>query len=207
MQYLYLHGFASGPHSSKARFLHHQFATLKLDLAIPDLNLGDFGSATLSKQLNFLHGYVQSPLTIIGSSLGGYLALQMAIANMTIAKLILLAPAFKFSECLEQDLGTEAIAQWQTTGTREIYHYGLNQPQALNYKFLIDARTYLSKTLDRPLPILIIHGRHDTVVPVRLSQEFASNRPMVQLEILDSDHSLGNVLGEIWHHTKTFLQL
>ncbi|AFY74028.1 putative esterase [Synechococcus sp. PCC 7502] len=208
MNYLYLHGFASSPKSGKAIFLQEKFAQIGLALNVPDLNLGNFTEATLTKQLDFLQTeYGKAPLVVIGSSLGGYLALQMAIANPKVEKLILLAPAFKFSQCLERDLGADAITQWQTIGTREIYHYGLNQPLALKYEFLTDAQTYLPKSLDRELPIYIIHGDKDTVVLPELSQEFAANHPYATLEIVESDHSLGNVVDLIWERTKAFLEL
>lgn len=208
MNYLYLHGFASSPKSGKAIFLQEKFAQIGLTLNVPDLNLDNFTEATLTKQLDYLQTeYGKSPLAVIGSSLGGYLALQMAIANPQVQKLILLAPAFKFSSTLEQGLGSEAIAQWQTTGTREIYHYGLDQPLPLNYKFLTDAQTYLPKSLDREIPILIIHGANDEVVPCSLSLDFAKERSDATLEIVESDHSLGNVVDLIWERTQAFLDL
>lgn len=209
MNYLYLHGFASSPQSGKAQFLQAQFAELGLTLDLPDLNLGDFSKITLTQQLNFLNSnYGHSPLAVIGSSLGGYLALQMAIANPQVQKIILLAPAFKFSHTLEQGLGVEAIAQWQTTGTKDFYHYAFKQNLPLDYEFLTDARTYLDKTLDREIPTLIIHGNHDDVVPPSLSEQFSREYPYsLTLEIVESDHSLSNVMDLIWQRTKTFLQL
>ncbi len=211
MNYLYLHGFASSPKSSKALFLQAQFAQLGLTLNVPDLNLGNFTEITLTKQLEYLQSeYGQSPLIVMGSSLGGYLALQMAIANPYVQKLILLAPAFKFTQCLRRDFGDVAISEWQSEGSREVYHYGFQQSIRLNYEFFADARTYLNKTLDRQLPILIMHGDNDKVVPCSLSQDFVKEYEKstdVTLEIVESDHSLGNVIDLIWQRTKTFLAL
>lgn len=209
MNYLYLHGFASSPKSSKAVFLQDQFAQLGITLNVPDLNLGNFTEVTLTKQLDYLQSeYGQSPLVVMGSSLGGYLALQMAIANPNVQKLILLAPAFKFSQCLERDLGGVAIAQWQSEGARDIYHYGFQKELPLKYEFFTDAGTYLNKTLDRQLPILIVHGANDEVVPCSLSQDFVKEyENPVTLEIVESDHSLGNAIDLIWQRTKTFLEL
>jgi uncharacterized protein len=208
MNYLYLHGFASGPQSGKAQFLQAQFKQLGLTLNVPDLNLGNFTEITLTKQLAYLQAeYGHFPVVAIGSSLGGYLALQMAIANPLVQKLILLAPAFKFSYCLEQGLGETAIAAWQTTGTRDIFHYGFKQNIPLNYEFLTDAQTYLAKSLQRELPILIIHGADDQVVPCSLSQDFVRNHSSATLEIVESDHSLGNVVDLIWQRTSAFLEL
>jgi len=215
MNYLYLHGFASSPKSSKAMFLQAQFARIGLTLDVPDLNLDNFSEVTLTKQLTYLKSeYGESPLVVIGSSLGGYLAVQMAIALPQVQKLVLLAPAFEFSKCLAQDLGEEAIAQWQATGTRAVYHYGFKQEIPLNYEFFSDAQTYLLKSLERELPILIIHGDNDEVVACSLSQNFVStglkdgfHRSQVTLEIVESDHSLGNVVDLIWQKTATFLEL
>lgn len=50
-QYLYLHGFASGPQSQKARGLAARFQAQGLELEIPDLNQGDFSHLTLSRQI------------------------------------------------------------------------------------------------------------------------------------------------------------
>ena len=213
MNYLYLHGFASSPKSSKAIFLQAQFAQVGLTLDIPDLNLNNFSEVSLTKQLNYLKSkYGESPLVVIGSSLGGYLALQMAIAMPQVQKLILLAPAFEFSKCLAESLGEEAIAQWQAVGTRAVYHYGFKQEIPLNYEFYSDAQTYLPKSLERELPILIIHGNNDEVVPCSLSRDFVSTalkngHHRIILKIVESDHSLGNVMDLIWQKTATFLEL
>jgi uncharacterized protein len=37
--YIYLHGFASSPRSSKARYLRDRFKAINLNLAVLDLNL------------------------------------------------------------------------------------------------------------------------------------------------------------------------
>ena len=43
---VYLHGFASGPSSRKARFFAERFAELGIGLEIPDLAQGDFARLT-----------------------------------------------------------------------------------------------------------------------------------------------------------------
>ncbi|MEE3716482.1 YqiA/YcfP family alpha/beta fold hydrolase [Tumidithrix elongata RA019] len=209
MNYLYLHGFASGPQSQKAKFLQNQFAKIGLTLPVPDLNLGDFTQITLSAQLQYLNReFGDRPLIAIGSSLGGFLALQMAIANPQIEKLVLLAPAFEFGQRLAEGLGAEAIAQWQATGSRDFFHYSLNRQLPLKYEFFADAQTYAGKTLNRNIPILIIHGLQDEVIPFQLSQAFAESHPDVTLRLVESDHSLGGeMLGYIWQETASFLDL
>jgi len=94
MKYLYLHGFASSPNSYKAQYMRRRFTDIGLTLLIPDLNLTDFSTVTLSDQLEYLdHTYLQSlePVTVIGSSLGGFLGVQLAAQNTLVQKLILFA--------------------------------------------------------------------------------------------------------------------
>lgn len=50
-RYIYLHGFASGPQSTKAQFLRHCWQKRGLAMEIPDLNGDDFSSLTLTRQI------------------------------------------------------------------------------------------------------------------------------------------------------------
>jgi uncharacterized protein len=208
MNYVYLHGFASGPGSTKAEFLRSRFAEQGLNLHVPDLNLGEFATVTLTKQLQYLQDhFAGKPLVLIGSSLGGLLASLMASKCVEVEQLVLLAPAFGFSQRLVTNLGETALSHWQKSGNLEFYHYGLKQFVQLEYKFFTDAQSHSEKSLQRELPILIMHGINDEVVPVSASQTFADSHSHVRLELLDSDHGLSDVLEPIWQKTKTFLDI
>jgi pimeloyl-ACP methyl ester carboxylesterase len=209
MNYLYLHGFASSPNSYKAQYMQQRFEELGLTLHVPDLNLTDFSTVTLSDQLAYLdRTYLKNdePITVFGSSLGGFLAVQLAAKNPLVQKLILFAPAFGFSQRIAKTLGTENIDKWQQDGIREFYHYGLKRNVNLQFQFFADAQKYSDENLTRSLPILIFHGVHDDVVPVFLSEEFAKMRSQVTLKLLNDDHALGKDLDSIWQDTKRFLQ-
>ncbi|HBC41712.1 MAG TPA: esterase [Pseudanabaena sp.] len=210
MNYLYLHGFASSPNSYKASFMQQRFAELGLTLHVPDLNLADFSKVTLSEQLAYLdRTYLQNhePIAVIGSSLGGFLAVLLAVQNSLVQKLVLLAPAFGFGERITQNIGAENVAQWEQDGSREFYHYGLKRNVNLQFQFLVDAQKYSEAQLTRSLPILIFHGIHDEVVPASLSREFAKKRSQVILKLLNDDHALGSDLINIWQDTKQFLEI
>ncbi len=206
--FLYLHGFASSPQSQKAKEIEARFAHRGLTLHVPDLNLGDFTEITLTAQLQFIQAeYVDRPLIVIGSSLGGFLAVQLAAINPLVEKIFLLAPAFEFSRCISERLGADEIEQWRTTGTLEVYHYGIKQNLPLKYNFYVDAQTYDDRALKRDLPISIVHGRRDEVVPFSLSENFAASRPNVRLTPVDDDHSLGNSIEVIWDEIEKFLNM
>jgi len=207
MKYLYLHGFASSPQSTKARYMQQKFAELGLTLHVPDLNLADFSKVTISEQLIYLdRNYLNDdePLVVIGSSLGGFLAVQLASQNVLTQKLVLLAPAFGFSQRIAKTLGAENMAQWQQDGSREFYHYGLKRNLNLQFQFFVDAQKYSEEKLTRSLPILIFHGIDDDVVPSALSEQFAKMRSQVTLKLLIDDHALGKDLDSIWQDIKHF---
>jgi len=210
MNYLYLHGFASSPQSTKARYMQQKFKQLGLTLHTPDLNLPDFSTVTLSEQLDYLNrAYLESnqPLVVIGSSLGGFLAVQLAAQSPLVQKLVLFAPAFGFSQRIAKTLGEESIAKWQQDGSREFYHYGLKRDVNLQFQFFVDAQNYSDEKLTRSLPMLIFHGIQDEVVPASLSEEFMKRRSQVTLKLLNDDHALGNDLDNIWQDTKQFLAI
>ncbi len=204
-----MHGFASSPQSTKAVYLRDRFAELQINLNIPDLNGGDFSHLTITRALNQVAGGFPpqgTMVTLIGSSLGGLIAAQVAQKYTQVKDLILLAPAFGFLSHWLPQLGAEKLEQWQTQKYLMVYHYGEMRSLPLHYDFVPDAANYQEQQLSRPIPTLILHGRHDEVIPIRASRDFAQ-RPWVQLIELESDHALGDVLPQIWDIIQVFCQL
>jgi pimeloyl-ACP methyl ester carboxylesterase len=204
LRILYLHGFASGPGSKKAAFFRDRLHEQGLDLEVPDLARGDFERLTITGQLAAVEQAAGGEtISLIGSSLGGYLAALYA-ARRPVRHLVLLAPAFGFAHRWAESLGAKKIEEWKRTGALEIYHYGEYRPRQLGYQLLEDASRYE----DYPRfsqPALIFHGKRDETVPARYSAEFASGRENVRLELLDSDHELLDALDEIWRQAGPFL--
>jgi uncharacterized protein len=207
--YLYIHGFASGHRSRKAIYLAEKFAAVGVDLTIPDFNQGVFRDFTISRQLQQAMSDCPGtePVTIIGSSLGGWAALLLAQQYRRVEKLVLMAPAFGFPQLWLERLGNETLKSWQESGNMSVYHHAEQQQVPLSYQFVTDAQQYLSSNLERNLPILILHGQNDAVVPIELSRNFANNHAWAQLIELNSDHSLGNVLDPIWQEISQFCDL
>ena len=207
MQYIYLHGFASSPNSTKARYISDRFAEHQIPLSIPDLNYGDFSHLTISRQIQQVAPVLTIPTTIIGSSLGGLTAAHLGQRYTLVEKLILLAPAFGFLSHWLPTLGEGITQNWQENKYIQVYHYGEGKEMPLSYDFLADAHQYQEDLLQRSLPTLIFHGKHDDVIPMQASQDFAINRPWVKFIELDSDHTLVNVMPEIWQTIKLFVQI
>jgi pimeloyl-ACP methyl ester carboxylesterase len=216
--YIYLHGFASSPDSTKAKYFRDRFSSLGIYLKTPDLNQNNFSGLTLTRQLRQIETeflQTQSPaekvknlggVTIIGSSFGGLTAAWLAQRQSSVKQIVLLAPAFDFLSHWLPMLGQQQLEKWQSEKYLSVYHYGEQQEVPLNYQFVADMAQYPEEKLMRSVPTLIVHGLHDTIVPIQASRNFADNRPWVQLMELEDDHSLGNVLGEIWEAMQKFCQ-
>jgi len=210
MKVIYLHGFASSPESSKARFFAAQFATLGVECVVPALDGGDFRNLTITGQLAIVEREAAAntgPVRLIGSSLGGYLsALYAALHPEQVERLVLLAPAFCFGSHYPRELGPATMEAWKNTGVRRIPHYGYGEERDLAYTFIEDAASYPDNP-DFRQPALIFHGKNDDVVPVHLSEAFAASHPNAKLRVLDSDHQLTDVTEVLWNETSAFFGL
>jgi pimeloyl-ACP methyl ester carboxylesterase len=197
---LYLHGFASGPLSTKGQYLQRQFGKAGIAVHQPDLAEGDFPRLTVTRQLETARKAAAQlrPSLVIGSSLGGYVAALLAAGRpRLVPAVVLLAPAFNFARRWAERLGEPQMAAWKECGACEVYHYGEKRDLPLRYGFYEDA-------LEHPpfptfsQPCLMLHGRRDDVVDATQSIDYAQGKSNIRLEILESDHALTDVLDEIW---------
>src|SRR5258708_26558787 len=97
---VYLHGFASSPHSSKAQFFRRRFEERGVEVLIPQLDGGDFANLTVTGQVTVLEGAVAGRrVVLMGSSLGGYLGARYAWQHpAAVEQLVLLGRALMFPD-------------------------------------------------------------------------------------------------------------
>ena len=57
-EFIYLHGFASGPSSKKASAFKNKFQEVGVSLNIPDLEGGNFENMTLTSQINIIFNLI-----------------------------------------------------------------------------------------------------------------------------------------------------
>ena len=207
MNLIYLHGFASGPMSSKAQFFRRRFEELGVELRIPDLSQGNFEGLTMSGQLRVVERIAGGDdVRLMGSSMGGYLAALYAARHAEVGRVVLMAPAFGFARRWPLTLGDEKVAEWRRAGWLPVYHYGDKMERRVGYGLLEDAERYEDYP-EVAQPALVFHGRNDDVVPVGYSKEFAARHPEVTLRVMESGHELVDVMEEMWVEVREFMGL
>jgi len=208
LRIIYLHGFASGPSSRKAQIFAGRLRNAGAGVAVPALDGGDFEGLTITGQYEILRREAAGgPVTLIGSSMGGYLAVLYASRQPAeVERLILLAPAFHFHSRWPLFLGEERFAAWRETGRLEVYHYASQTQRQVGWQLAEDAAGWDPEP-DFAQPGLIFHGLRDDVVPPRFSREYARKHANVALHEFDAGHELTEVIDEMWTLTAQFLGL
>jgi pimeloyl-ACP methyl ester carboxylesterase len=209
---VYLHGFASSPRSTKAAFFAERLGAHGVPLSCPDFNQPDFTSLTMTRMLAQLAAEVEAapgePVTLIGSSLGGTVAV-LAASRMPerITQLVLLAPAVLFAKPGHHLLGPERVEEWRAKGVLPFFHYGTNSEQPLDVAFYDDSLQYDAFNAPFEQPALVFQGRHDQSVDAASVEAFCRTRPRATLSLLDDDHQLYASLPRIWTDVEAFLGL
>jgi pimeloyl-ACP methyl ester carboxylesterase len=205
LRVVYLHGFASSPRSRKAGFFAEKLAAEGISVEIPTLDEGQFERLSITRQLRLLDRSIGDlPVVLIGSSLGGYLAALYAALHSTVARLLLLAPAFRFHDLWTTRMNPRDLAAWKEAGCVPIFHYGEAREMSIGYELIADAAQYAPEP-DFRQPALIFHGTRDTSVPVEFSADFVRSHANARLIRMDSGHELTDVLEQIWERAKGFL--
>jgi pimeloyl-ACP methyl ester carboxylesterase len=205
---LYLHGFASGPSSHKARVLSERFRADGVAMTVPDLTPGDegFERSSPSSMLAIAEGLLagaEPPHAIIGSSLGGYLAAVAASRDPSVERLVLLAPAFRLFDRWRARLTPAELETWRTRGL-ETMHYASGRTRRIGWGFFEDARGYPAFPEVR-VPALCIAGTRDETVPYADVEAFVVRTPTARLVAVDDGHELAASLDRIFAEAREFL--
>ena len=208
----YLHGFASSASSTKGGYFAERLREHGIELRCPDFNDPDFATLTMTRMLDHVERELDSaaarPATLIGSSLGGTVAvLAAARFGARVDRIVLLAPAVMFAKPGHHLLPPERIVEWQRRGSLPFFHYALNGERPLNFTFYEDSLQYDAFTAKFDQPALIFQGLRDASVDYRTVEAFARTRPNVTLSLVEDDHQLIASLPRIWDSVAPFLDL
>jgi hypothetical protein len=211
----YLHGFASSAQSTKATYFGGKFASLGVTFRCPDFNEPDFGTLTMTRMLDRLGDELAradddpgAPTTLMGSSLGGTLAI-LAAARFAerVDRLVLMAPAVMFAKPGHHLLPPERLEEWRRIGALRFFHYAFGEERSLGYTFYEDSLEYDAFEAPFVQPTLVFQGTRDASVDPRTVERFARARTNVTLSLLDDDHQLTASLPRMWTDVVSFLDL
>jgi hypothetical protein len=207
---VYLHGFASGPGSTKARTIRDGFAALGVAVRCPDLTPGPegFERSTPSSMLAIAEAALseaEGPHAVVGSSLGGWVAALAAARNPAIERLVLLAPAFALHERWSARLGPVELARWRNEGSLEVFHYASARQRRIGWPFFEDAAR-LAAFPEVDVPSLVIAGRRDELVRLEDVESWVARSRRARLVVVDDAHELAASLDIVFRETRDFLR-
>lgn len=203
---LFLGGFRSDMTGVKAQALAAHCRDrgqpyLRFDYFGHGASSGDFRQGTIGRwrddALAVLDRLTEGPQILVGSSMGGWIALLAALARPErVAALIGIAPAPDFTEDLIWDR-LDAEGRRRLLAEGELLHGSAYEPDPIPYtrKLVEEGRRHL--LLRGPIalrcPVRLLHGMKDPDVPyrtsLRLAKSLAGAEVVVEL-IEDGDHRL-----------------
>lgn len=203
--FVWLSGFNSDMAGSKVTALEdwardNGRAFLAFDYSGHGLSDGDFADGTISAwredTLAMIDALTDGPQILVGSSMGGWMALLAALARPErVAGLILIAPAPDFTQKL---MWPEFSAEAQTEIMEKGVHmrpseYG--EPYPITRALIEDGKRW--QILDAPIafegPVRILQGGQDADVPWRHALKLVdalSSEDLVFTLVKDGDHRL-----------------
>lgn len=199
---LFLPGYMSDMSGGKATALFEQaqalgHGCLLLDYSGCGLSDGDFADGSLTRwaeeAVALAEGLTDGPLLLVGSSMGGWLMLLVALRlRHRVAGLVGIAPAPDFTQW-----GFDAAEQAHLAAGEVLLRpneYGY-EPTPTHPLFWADGQA--SRLLDAPIPLTcpvrLLHGQADTVVPLALSLQLADRLAGTDVQVTlvkDGDHRL-----------------
>jgi len=206
---VYLHGFASGPCSRKARHVAGGFGAQGVRLEVPDLTPGVDGferstPATMLAVARAALGDGPGPHALVGSSLGGYLSAVLASRDRRVARLVLLAPAFRLFDRWSGRLSPAELDGWRTSGLA-VHHHVTQTERRIGWPFFEAAGTLPAFPVVT-VPALVIAGARDETVPLADVEAWVARTPSARLVTVDDGHELGASLDLILREAWDFLR-
>lgn len=213
---LYLHGFATGPKSRKARIFEAACEANGIDFLCPDLNLPDFARlsfpAMIEVVVNLLneHDNTYAVASSMGASVlvGSMIELRKRSpdGDLPLKAMALLAPTADFRSSLLRMIGSKQADEWLERGWKSFPHHAVNRIIAVSHELLDAYSAPTSDELDAiNIPAIIIHGAKDDVISrddAELLHEMLPDSTLI--EESEADHRLSQMGAKSWDRVASF---
>ena len=212
--WLYLHGFASGPGSTKARAFEAWGASRDVAIERLDLRVPSFENLRFSAIKARVRAAIDASAApgaealaravLIGSSLGGLTACRVAEEDPRVCAVLAMAPAFQLAERWKTQMTAEAWEAWRRDGFLEVDDHATKQKARVDFGFVEELARLDVGMPDVRVPVLIVHGRGDEVVDIERSRAFARGKHHVRLVEVDDGHELAASIPRILSEAEDF---
>lgn len=202
---LFLGGFMSDMTGTKAAYLEDRCrargqAYVHFDYEGHGASSGAFTACNiglwLQDALDVFDALTDGPHIIVGSSMGGWIALLLALRRKErVAGLIGLAPAPDFTADIYNTVFTDNERRAIEKGDTVFLDGGYGDPYPLTRQLFDDAKKFLllNAAIDVACPVRIIHGKNDAAVPWQKSltiKEKLTSQDVAIAWVEDGDHRL-----------------
>ncbi|MEX2492151.1 MAG: alpha/beta fold hydrolase [Nitrospirales bacterium] len=199
-QLLFITGFLSKRWGTKSKALvalcrERQWGFCCFDFRGNGDSEGRFGDYTLTDWLDDARQVLQimadgPPVTIVGSSLGGWLAWILGQEISHVHQLVLLAPAFNMMGKRAQDIPASRRDEWERTGWMPWADDALHRDFPLSWKWVRESESLWNQRFQQlgRVPTTILHGLQDDVIDPqgswKFSEELLKVDPQFPIELL-----------------------
>ncbi len=201
---VFLPGFRSDMNGNKAQYLAQQCqkrsqSCLLLDYSGHGESGGKFEEGSIGKwtkdALSVIDHATSGPLIVVGSSMGGWIALHAALARKErVVGMVGIAAAPDFTRDIKKKLSDQYKNDLEHQGFFAVpSEYG--EDLIITQRLLEDGENQclLDRQHDLAIPITLIQGKLDPDVPWKRAEEIKASLPQAQVEIVyieDGDHRL-----------------
>ena len=196
-------GYSSDMTGTKATALNNWTESnginyLRFDYSGHGQSSGDFGRGTLSKWLSeakfFFEKFKSKKNIIIGSSMGGWIALLTALKNIDVNGLIGIASAPDFTKNEWDKLSETEKEEFKSNGSILFPDDDYGDYEVF-YEFVKDGFQHeiLNDKIEITCPVRLLHGKLDKVIAYNVSEKIieqlsTSDKSLTIIE--DGDHNL-----------------
>jgi pimeloyl-ACP methyl ester carboxylesterase len=180
---IFLGGYRSDMTGTKALYLEEMCRArgqefVRFDYSGHGQSEGEFENGTIgvwkNDALAIIDKFAHKPVILVGSSMGGWMALLAAIARPgLVCGLVGIAAAPDFTEDIYSRLSLSQQAELHQKGRVSVPNDYSNEPYNFNMAFYVEAKNHmiLSKKRTFAFPVRLVQGKEDKDVPWQTAEK------------------------------------